>query len=205
MISGSSLVALFLVVAIAFWLFVRKRHGDLKVPNPKALSNGPELRGVGGWLRAYILLAYIGVPIIGIMVTERSLREVVAATPQLLGMTEFSVYRVLSYLIVAAHVGWHWWVAHRLQHRHEASSLRHVRVLLLAGPLAVALLDAAAATGAFGHEVVTGSLADWAFETLKSYKASVLWLLYFSFSKRVQNTYLQGTDLSPTAATGAAT
>ena len=67
MIPGSSLVALFLVVAIAFWLFVRKRHGDLKVPNPKALSNGPELRGVGGWLRAYILLAYIGVPIIGIM------------------------------------------------------------------------------------------------------------------------------------------
>jgi hypothetical protein len=194
LISTTSLLVVSVLVAIVSWLIARhSRFNRFTVPDRRAQEipksdEGP--RGAAGWLRLYILLSYFVMPILGIAGTSKSLRQAELARPYLADMPEYGAYKLMSYATLAVFIGWHWWVAYRLQRRHEASSLHHVRLMLLGAPFLRSVLEDAVCFLTFGLNPLELGFGEWLAELGKSYKLSGPWLLYFFLSRRVKNTYL---------------
>lgn len=149
------------------------------------LTSKRELKGVGGWLKFYIIFFCIVAPILGFLVTLTAVLGL-ESNSDFSGFYNWETYRNAMYGIVVVNV----FVMFRLAYILSTSELQTTKgdaimMMWVAGPVALIgggiVMHFALPEGRVFEEIIPAALGS-AFWT-------TLWTLYFKKSKRVANTY----------------
>lgn len=180
-----------LVIALLGGLALKLRRDRAREqPGP----NGERPYGVFGWLAFYVLMSYVIAPLFAVGRTNAALLDVETMQPMVTSLAPWLAYKRGTWAIVFAFVCWQWYVAYGLRNRLVPVSVRNTKIMLLSAPGLMVGADALLS------QITLGSVGDGgivARELAKAYVPALAWFLYFTFSKRVRNTYARGT---PTAA-----
>jgi hypothetical protein len=83
---------------------------------------------------------------------------------------------------------WQWWVAYNLQKRFVPRSVAIAKTFLVVSPVVLAAGVLAVAWSTLKYNASEDALTMF----IRAGVSSLMWFLYFKWSLRVKNTYLQG-------------
>lgn len=189
---GSLLPLTLLIAAIGGVIWWSRRRARMAPPLP-------ELRGPSGWLGFFIFASYVLAPLVSLGSLSTEFTNAEAANPHVVGVPAWQQYKVGCWLLFGAVVAWQWWAAYNLHKRFVPGSVTIVKGFLLASPLV-----AGVGVMVVAWSTLNFNASEAAFEIfLRAAVSSVVWYLYFTFSRRVKNTYfMDARDLRKAASTG---
>lgn len=147
-----------------------------------------ELRGVGGWLRFYIVASALVGPLFGASKIATALSEAERANPALLGFVPWSNYKTATWVTLGLATIWMLRVVYGLNNRPVPVSATRNKWTLLLLPVVITIADTFSAIlilDVWPDAEIVGAL-------IGTMVPSLIWLAYFVMSKRVLNTYYGG-------------
>lgn len=152
-------------------------------------------KGVGGWLKFFIIILGVFNPIFSLMMTVGEFQSVEQENPALLHVDAFVHYKWFSWGVLLVCCILCIDAAYRLWKKHIWKSVKQaVLTLWIVGPLASAIVSAYICinfgTGAEGQTAAIGGAI------FRSLIFAGIWTAYLLRSKRVRNTYPKEENLA---------
>ena len=174
-----------LVLLIGAWVALGWRRESAQAgPGP----NGVTPYGVHGWLRFSIFALYVLSPLVNASSLSRELQRAEKGMPQLLEFEGWASFKSASWLVLLGTIAWDWWVAYNLTNRLEARSVYHAKRLLAAAPF-VSLVELVLVKTFLRADASAQMFVPISGAFIGTALVSFMWLLYFTRSRRVRNTY----------------
>lgn len=178
-----ALIPFLLLIAVYIWGYRRfKARHEPEVAGPQ----GQRPYGVHGWLAFFIFASYYIAPLFSLGALNSNFMKAERDYPDLLMLSGYKDYKSMLFVVAIAIIVWQIIIAMRLRWKLEPQSLRSARIFCFAAPAAMIAADI------FFGSVFLDVTPDG--KTMASYFGSLIassvWGLYFLWSKRCKNTYL---------------
>jgi hypothetical protein len=147
------------------------------------MNKNKKLYGIGGWLLWFIIVLVGISPLFSIVNTANFINTSEYNNRFLTTNSTWNDYVFFTYIFLFWSTIWQWYVGHHLLTNFESSSVAKVRTLLLVEPIFFFLKDCY-----FLSQLGADRLLLSIF--FHTFIPCIIWLLYFSYSKRVRITYL---------------
>lgn len=151
------------------------------------ITQTPELKGVAGWLRFFVIILAVISPIRAVVQTATILQIDPAIEDQL--GTKWTIYEGFTWSLTAATVAATFYFAYRLIWVQNRSTVRLVIRGLWAVTIGALALDFIVAS-ALWPENITQIDAEYVKGVFQSLVFATIWSLYLTKSQRVANTYV---------------
>jgi hypothetical protein len=172
------LLTIALVVGAVVWF---RKNKAAETPGPQ----GQTPYGVHGVLAFFIYASLTIGPLVTLGRTAVELDKAERDSPVLVGFEAWETYKSLTWALTLIFLALAVFLVLRLKKEFVPASVRNVKAFLLLAPAGLLSIDAMLTVALFGD--VDGGAVALAF--FPAMVPGVIWFLYFTFSKRVRNTY----------------
>jgi hypothetical protein len=178
-----SMLPLAILIALAGLVYVwrSRRNKSLEKESPTGITP----YGVGGWLSLFLLGAVLLSPLRAVGNQFSAFLDAETKNQNLVGLAGWHDYKVASWTLMVCIIAWQWWVAYNLSNRFVSKSVFHVKLILILGPMVSVAVDGISANILLNVNVGANAPPT----LIAAFVLNGIWFLYFTYSKRVQNTY----------------
>lgn len=150
------------------------------------MNDNNRLHGVRGWLLLFIIILVGISPLLALNNPIFFINTSKYYDIFLINNPVWSRYTSWTWCFIFLSIIWQWYVGYALIKKFEPSSIIKVKTFLIIKPILFFLKD-------FYFLSQLGILSFMPSLLFHTYTAPLIWLLYFTYSKRVKNTYLNDT------------